>query len=385
MSRRGQRDKISGLIVRHERESEERQIEELVREAFWDVYQPGCSEHLVMHVLRQSPAYLAAPSLVAVLDGRLVGMIAYSRSQIVSDAGPVCPVAVFGPVAVLPDYQGRGIGAALIRRSIEAVTKLPYPAIAIYGNPAYYCRFGFKAGSDYGVVDMSGEPCEALQVLELQPGAMTGISGRLLDDDAFRISEEAVAAYDAQFPPRCKHAKATQLFLGMGVIRATTAREIEDILAVINDAAQVYRGVIPADLWAEPYMSAEELRGDMADGVVFYGYYVNGLLLGVMGRQDRGDVVLIRHAYVLTVAQRRGIGAKLLAHIRTLSCTPTMMGTWADATWAVAFYEKNGYELVRDPAHKDRLLQKYWGVPPRQIATSVVLADEQASTLFGRG
>jgi N-acetylglutamate synthase-like GNAT family acetyltransferase len=144
--------------------------------------------------------------------------------------------------------------------------------------------------------------------------------------------------------------------------------------AIINDAAQAYRGIIPADRWHDPYMSREELRHEIEDGVRFWGYLENERLIGVMGLQDVGDVALIRHAYVATAKRRTGIGGKLLSTLAGLTDKPLLMGTWADASWAVRFYEKHGFRLVT-PQEKDRLLKKYWKIPLRQVETSVVLAD----------
>jgi GNAT superfamily N-acetyltransferase len=162
----------------------------------------------------------------------------------------------------------------------------------------------------------------------------------------------------------------------MAVIRQCDDSEFETIYEIINDAAQAYQGVIPADRWTEPYMSKDELRRAMDAGIVFWGYEEDGELIGVMGIQHVQDVTLIRHAYVRTAEQNRGIGGKLLSHLRQQTNRPILIGTWADAVWAIRFYEKHGFRLV-PPQEKDRLLRKYWSVPERQIETSVVLADER--------
>jgi GNAT superfamily N-acetyltransferase len=146
------------------------------------------------------------------------------------------------------------------------------------------------------------------------------------------------------------------------------------IWTIINDGAQTYKGIIPADRWTEPYMSREKLRHEIDAGVVFWGDEESGILVGVMGIQQVQDVTLIRHAYVCTSSQRRGVGAKLLSHLRGLASGPVLIGTWADAAWAIRFYEKHGFQLV-SPEEKDRLLKKYWTIPERQIETSVVLSD----------
>jgi GNAT superfamily N-acetyltransferase len=158
------------------------------------------------------------------------------------------------------------------------------------------------------------------------------------------------------------------------MIRRCDSREFDQILAIINDGATAYRGVIPVDRLSDPYMSPEELRHEIEAGVVFWGVEQNQVLVGVMGMQPVLDVTLIRHAYVRTSHQKQGIGGRLLAHLRTLAATPILIGTWADASWAIRFYVRHGFEIV-SPEEKSRLLRTYWTVPERQIETSVVLAD----------
>jgi len=158
------------------------------------------------------------------------------------------------------------------------------------------------------------------------------------------------------------------------LIRQSVAADEAAIAAMINEAAQAYRGVIPADRWHEPYMPADELKKEIADGVVFWVAEEAGRLLGVMGIQDKGDVALVRHAYVAPTMQRSGIGTVLLRHVEGLTDKPILIGTWASATWAIEFNERNGFTVV-PKSDKDRLLRTYWSIPVRQIETSVVLAD----------
>lgn len=158
------------------------------------------------------------------------------------------------------------------------------------------------------------------------------------------------------------------------MIRRCTEFDLAAILAIVNDAAQAYRGHIPADRWHEPYMPEAELRHELDAGVVFWGWEQAGKLIGVMGLQDVADVTLIRHAYVATAARRTGIGGKLLAFLLDRTSRPVLIGTWAAATWAIRFYEQHGFRVV-SLAEKERLLRKYWRIPDRQIETSVVLAD----------
>ncbi|MBU8848327.1 MAG: GNAT family N-acetyltransferase [Desulfobacterales bacterium] len=148
------------------------------------------------------------------------------------------------------------------------------------------------------------------------------------------------------------------------------------IFEIINDAARAYKGVIPEDCWNEPYMSFEELMSEVEDGVVFWGLERDGQLLGVMGIQDKDDVMLIRHSYVRTQAQKTEIGTKLLLHLESMAEKPILIGTWAAALWAISFYEKNGYTLVSEE-EKNFLLSNYWSIAERQIETSVVLANRR--------
>jgi GNAT superfamily N-acetyltransferase len=161
------------------------------------------------------------------------------------------------------------------------------------------------------------------------------------------------------------------------MIQALVDEDNDVILEIINSAASAaYKGVIPADCWKEPYMPREELLEEVAAGVRFWGYRAAGQLAGVMGRQDLGEVVLIRHAYTLPAYQRQGIGGKLLAHLRRGATKPILVGTWAAAWWAIRFYQHHGFRLVT-PAEKDRLLTTYWSISLRQTETSVVLVDEK--------
>jgi GNAT superfamily N-acetyltransferase len=160
----------------------------------------------------------------------------------------------------------------------------------------------------------------------------------------------------------------------MSTIRACREDDRAVVLAIINAAAEAYRGVIPADRWHDPYMPGAELESEIAAGVAFWGYDDNGTLVGVMGVQPVRDVDLIRHAYVLPGSQRYGVGGALLRHLRRLNTRRMLVGTWAAADWAIRFYQRHGFELV-SPERKLELLKSYWTIPDRQIETSVVLAD----------
>ncbi len=158
------------------------------------------------------------------------------------------------------------------------------------------------------------------------------------------------------------------------MIRLCTEDDVNTLYAIINDAASAYQGRIPEDCWHEPYMSLDQLRQELDAGVVFWGYEEERELAGVMGIQHVNDVSLIRHAYVRTAHRSKGIGGSLIAHLKTLTARPTLVGTWAAAVWAIRFYEKHGFHLV-GADEKNRLLRTYWSVTERQTETSVVLAD----------
>ena len=157
------------------------------------------------------------------------------------------------------------------------------------------------------------------------------------------------------------------------MIRRCDEQDFDEIYEIVDDAATAYRGVIPADCWTEPYMPREELRDEIAAGIEFWGYEEDGALTGVMAIQNVRNVTLIRHAYVRTASQRRGIGVALLESLHAQTDRPVLIGTWADAAWAIRFYEKHGFTRV-SPEETDRLLRTYWTVSDRQIETSVVLA-----------
>lgn len=158
------------------------------------------------------------------------------------------------------------------------------------------------------------------------------------------------------------------------MIRKCLESELGTIYEIINDSSIAYKDRIPADRWKEPYMSMEELQQQIKDGVMFYCLEDDLKILGVMGIQDRKDVNLIRHAYVRTDARRKGVGGQLLRYLQKDQEKPILIGTWADAVWAIEFYRRHGFHVVEREEQK-RLLKKYWTIPARQVETSVVLAN----------
>jgi GNAT superfamily N-acetyltransferase len=164
----------------------------------------------------------------------------------------------------------------------------------------------------------------------------------------------------------------------MGNIRLCRRDDHSTMLAIVNAAAEAYRGVIPGDCWHDPYLSPSQLEREIAAGITFWGYEADGALVGVIGFQAVRDVDLIRHAYVLPANQRHGVGSSLLAHLRGSTTRRMLVGTWADAEWAIRFYQRHGFELV-SREHTTSLLRTYWTISERQIETSVVLANPPLS------
>ncbi len=200
------------ILIRKEKTNEFRTVENLVREAFWDVYRPGCNEHLLVHRLRNSSIHLPELSFTAEVDGRLAGAIFCSKAVIRrKDGGGQC-VLTFGPLAVAPEFQRQGVGKALMEHTVKQAHSLDYPAIVIYGSPAYYSRFGFEPGEKYGVTDAEGVFRESLQLLPLKREIC--LAGCLEENSLYRISPEDICRFDAEFPPRQKHLRSSQILAG---------------------------------------------------------------------------------------------------------------------------------------------------------------------------
>ncbi|MFO8163893.1 MAG: GNAT family N-acetyltransferase [Thermodesulfobacteriota bacterium] len=166
----------------------------------------------------------------------------------------------------------------------------------------------------------------------------------------------------------------TNLLAEDQMIRKCWQNDLQTMYAIINDAAQAYKGVIPKDRWQDPYMPLDELKHEIENGIIFWGIEEGGNLVGIMGIQDKVNVTLIRHAYVLTNMQNRGMGTQLLQHLEGMTKKPVLIGTWETATWAIRFYERNGYCLL-SRGETEQLLKTYWNIPERQVETSVVLAN----------
>lgn len=194
--------KNPGITLRRERLEDYRVVEELTREAFWNHYVPGCSEHYLLHVIRNSDCFIGELDLVAETEGRIVGSIVYTKAAVIGDDGVSREVVTFGPISVLPAYQGKGIGGTLIETTKVMAAELGFQAILIYGDPAYYSRFGFVPAESFGIGTGDDQYAAALQAFELAPGVLSGMPGRFVEDEIFDIDPEAAEKFDKGFPPK---------------------------------------------------------------------------------------------------------------------------------------------------------------------------------------
>jgi putative acetyltransferase len=188
------------LTIRNEQKEDYRTVEQLVREAFWNLYVPGCNEHYILHSLRKSGDFIPELDFVAEKEGQIVGQIVYSRGIIKGKGTEDREVITFGPLGVLPAFQGGGIGSALITHTIDLARDMDYAAICIYGDPRYYSRFGFRCAEKYDIKTADDKFAIALQVLELRGGALSNVSGRFIESAAFAVDETGFAEYDSTFP-----------------------------------------------------------------------------------------------------------------------------------------------------------------------------------------
>ena len=198
------------VLIRNEREDDYRAVEEVTREAFWNLYVPGCSEHYIAHALRGHVDFIQDLDFVAVVNGRVVGNIMYTRARLASDAGESLAIASFGPLSVHPEFQRLGIGSGLIRHSLPAAQRLGFGVVAIYGDPHNYCKHGFRNAKDLGISDGNGDYPHGLLALELAPGLLAGHHWKLQISPAYECSESEVEAFDSGFPPKEKGYQCSQ-------------------------------------------------------------------------------------------------------------------------------------------------------------------------------
>ncbi len=199
-----------GITIRHEKEEDYFEVEYMTREAFWDLYKPGCDEHLLVRQIRKSKAFLPELDYVAVDGNTIVGNIIYTKAIIEGESGQAT-VLCMGPLTVLPSQQRMGIGSSLLRHTVEKAREIGYLAIVIFGSPAYYHRFGFRDAREYRIQTSDGDNFDAFMVLDLSDNGLTNISGRFFEDSAFQIDKKDLDEYEKRFPYKEKHKKEGQL------------------------------------------------------------------------------------------------------------------------------------------------------------------------------
>ncbi len=198
------------LSIRQETAEDHRDVDTLTRQAFWNLYVPGCNEHYLAHILRSHPDFIQTLNFVAVLDDQIVGSIMYTRSRIVNRDEKNIDTVTFGPVGVLPEYQRRGIGTELIRHSTEIASRMGYGLVIIHGSPRNYCKHGFKGSKSYNICNSDGKFPVSLLVLELKKDLLSGQQWKYVDSDVFNFGEDEAEKYDKQFPPMKKEYRYTQ-------------------------------------------------------------------------------------------------------------------------------------------------------------------------------
>jgi predicted N-acetyltransferase YhbS len=200
------------ILLRPEKEKDYNSVENLTREAFWNIYKPGCDEHLLIHNIRKAKEFIKGLDYVAVFNDEIIGNIVYAKAKIIIDINKEYDVLTFGPVSVLPMYQKNGVGKKLIEHTITKSIEMGFNAIIIYGNPKYYERFGFKNSREYGITDMEGNYNDALMALELYPGSLENINGKFFEGEAYKIDKKELEIFENGFPYKEKLVLDTQIF-----------------------------------------------------------------------------------------------------------------------------------------------------------------------------
>ncbi len=193
------------ISIRLENENDFRIVENLTREAFWDLYNPGCNEHLIVHKMRNVNAFIKELGFVACDGEKIVGNIMYTKSKVINENNEAFKILTMGPLGILPSYQGKGVGSQLMRHSIKVARALGYNAIVIFGDPNYYHRFGFENAKKYNIQTSLGDNFEEFMALELNEGSLEGISGKCYIDPVFETNEDELKAFEEQFPYKEKN------------------------------------------------------------------------------------------------------------------------------------------------------------------------------------
>lgn len=174
--------------------------ENLTRETFWNLYSPGCSEHFVLHQLRKSDSYIGELDLIALDRKRIIGHILSTKAKVVNNQNETHEILCVGPISVLPDLQGNGIGSKLINYAIDKAKKLGFKGMILFGDPNYYRRFGFKNAKEYGISTRDNHNFDPFMALEFYESSLISVKGRFFEDEAFDVQEEALKEFEKKFP-----------------------------------------------------------------------------------------------------------------------------------------------------------------------------------------
>lgn len=193
------------IKIRLETEQDYKETETVTREAFWNVYRPGCIEHLILSRLRKSDAYVKELAVVACLEGKIIGHAMCTKAEVRGLHGEKTEVLCLGPISVLPEYQRKQVGSALVDNLLERAKEFQYSAVFLYGTPDFYHRFGFQPAKQFGVATSGGDNFEAFMALPLKPDGLSGVKGRLYENEAFEVKDKDVEEFDKVFPSKEKH------------------------------------------------------------------------------------------------------------------------------------------------------------------------------------
>ena len=205
------------IEIRNEEEKDFREVEELTREAFWNLHVPGCDEHYLVHQMRSHPDFIKELDFVAECDGKIVGNIMYTKASLIDEHGQEMEIVCFGPISVLPEYQRQGVGSLLINQTKKVVQQKGIGGIVIFGHPFNYCKHGFKNGKDFNISDMNGDYPAALLVLELQAGAFAGHQWKFKESDVYHVNEEDAGKFDQNFRAKEKGYQYSQEIFSIAV------------------------------------------------------------------------------------------------------------------------------------------------------------------------
>ena len=205
------------IVIRNETEIDFHEVEELTREAFWNLYLPGCNEHYLVHQMRNHPDFIKELDYVAETNGKIVGNIMYTKAWLINENGQEKEIISFGPLSVLPEYQRKGIGSSLVRHTKDIARIRGIKGIVILGDPHNYCKHGFKSGKDLNISDMNGEYPYGMLALELGKGAFEGHPWKFKYSDVFNINEEAAEIFDKNFKRKEKNYKYSQEIFSIAI------------------------------------------------------------------------------------------------------------------------------------------------------------------------